>query len=560
MKTFVMGCGLMLGSWMPLAAQTGNGHNFEITKNLEVFNDIYKQLDLFYVDTLSADTVVRWAIDGMLRQVDPFTVYYADDNMDDLRTMATGKYAGIGAYIRYHKKEERTVISEPYEGSPAQRAGLKAGDVVLSVDGTDVKGMPVDKVSEMLRGQAGTELKVIVKRYGEPKPLTFELVRKNIQLPQVPYYGEVRPGVGYIYLTGFTEGAAREVRHALTELKDKGLKALILDLRSNPGGSLQEAVDLAGLFLPKGSKVVYTQGKLASANRTYYTTKEPLDEQVPLAVLVDGGTASSAEIVAGTLQDYDRAVIVGQRTYGKGLVQMIRDVPYRGNLKITTSRYYIPSGRCIQAYDYRHLNADGSVGVVPDSLTRVFHTRAGRQVRDGGGITPDVAVTPDSLPSMIYDLLAHDAFFDYVNRFAAEHPTLAPAGEFDLSDADYADFVKSVEASGFTYNRRSVELLNVLKSMATREGYYEGAQAEFEALEAKFSTHLDEDLERFKKNIKQFLNDEIVRRYYYQKGGVQQQLRGDEVFEKAVEVLTDVAGRNRILGKEDNHEEEQTQS
>lgn len=556
MKKFLVLCGLVLGSTVPAAAQKSNNHNFEISRNLEIFNDIYKQLDLFYVDTLSADTVIRWGIDAMLRRVDPFTVYYSDDNMDDLRTMATGKYAGIGSYIRFHKKEDRTVISEPYEGSPAQQAGIKAGDVLLSVNDTDVKGLPVDKVSDMLRGDPGTELSIKIRRYGEAKPLSFKIVRRNIQLPQVPFYGEARPGVGYIYLTGFTEGASREVRHAFTELKKKGITSLVLDLRGNPGGSLDEAVEIAGLFLPKGSKVVYTKGKLASANRTYYTTKEPLDTDMPLAVLVNGGTASSAEIVSGTLQDYDRAVVMGQRTYGKGLVQMIRETPYRGNLKITSSRYYIPSGRCIQAYDYRHLNEDGSVGIVPDSLTNVFHTKAGREVRDGGGIKPDVVLQPDSLPSMIYDLVAADVFFDYVNRFAATHKSIAPAGEFDIADADYADFVAMVEESGFTYNRRSVDILKLLKNMAVREGYYDDASEEFEALSAKFSTNLAKDLERFKKDIKVFLNDEIVRRYYYQKGGVMQQLRSDEEVAKAVEVLTDAAAYAKILtgGTDDEKE------
>ncbi len=556
MKKFLVCCGLVLGSALSSWAQKSNNHNFEITRNLEVFNDIYKQLDLFYVDTLSADTVIRWGIDAMLRRVDPFTVYYADDNMDDLRTMATGKYAGIGSYIRYHKKEKRTVISEPYEGSPAQQAGVKAGDIILSVDDKEVEGMSVDKVSDMLRGVPGTELVLKVARYGEPESLTFRIIRRNIQMPQVPYYGEVRPGVGYIYLTGFTEGAAREIRHALTELQQQGIKSLVLDLRSNPGGSLDEAVEIASLFIPKGSKVVYTKGKLGSANRTYYTTKDPLDTEMPLVVLVNGGTASSAEIVSGTLQDYDRAVIMGQRTYGKGFVQMIKEVPYRGSLKITTSRYYIPSGRCIQAYDYRHLNADGSVGTVPDSLTHIFYTKAGREVRDGGGIKPDVALQPDSLPSMIYDLVANDVFFDYVNRFVAAHKTIAPAGAFDISDADYADFVAHVEASGFTYNRRSVDILKLLKDMAVREGYYDDTQEEFEALSAKFSTHLAKDLERFKKDIKVFLNDEIVRRYYYQRGGVIQQLKEDEEVAKAVEIISDPSAYRAVLSKETGNEKE----
>ncbi len=535
---------------LPLAgaAQKNENHNSAISRNLEVFNDIYKQLDVFYVDSLNADTVIGWAIRSMLRHVDPFTTYYPE-NDDELRQMATGKYAGIGSVIRYHRKEERAVISEPYEGTPSQKAGIKAGDVIMSIDGKDVKGMPTDQVSSMLRGEAGTTFELRVKRPGEADERSFTITRQTIQMPQVPYYGIVRPGVGYIYLTGFTEGASREVHQALTELKRQGAQSMILDLRDNPGGALNEAVDITNLFVPKGRRVVSTKGKMTSTNREYMTAMEPVDTVMPLVVLVDGGSASSSEIVCGSLQDMDRAVVMGSRTYGKGFVQMIRDVPYRGDLKITTSRYYIPSGRCIQAYDYRHLNPDGSVGTVPDSLTNVFHTAGGREVRDGGGIKPDVEVKPDSLPTLIYDLVASEAFFDYATQYAASHSSIAAPGTFRLSDDEYAEFVAYIKDSGFTYNRRSDEVLKLLKDVARREGYMDEAKAEFDALEAKFSNDLSADLNRFRKEIEPYVCDEIVHRFYYQRGGAQQQLTNDPCMERALELLADPQAYNKILGR-----------
>ncbi|MCR4921739.1 MAG: S41 family peptidase [Bacteroidaceae bacterium] len=528
----------LLALCLPLTstAQQGERPNSAISRNLEIFNDIYKQLDLFYVDSLNADTVIGWGIRSMLQQVDPFTDYYPEDD-EELRQMATGKYAGIGSIVRFHKKEDRVVISEPYEGSPSMKAGVRAGDVILSIDGKDVKGMPTPKVSSMLRGEAGTTFELRVKRMGVDAPVTMRITRETIQMPQVPYYGMVAPGVGFIYLTGFTDGACREVRQALLDLKKQGAERLILDLRDNPGGALNEAVDIVNLFVPKGRKVMFTKGKLASVNRDYYTASEPVDTLMPLVVLADGGSASSSEIVCGSLQDMDRAVIVGSRTYGKGLVQAIREVPYHGNLKLTTSRYYIPSGRCIQAYDYRHLNPDGSVGTVPDSLTHVFHTANGREVRDGGGIKPDIEVKPDSFPSMIYDLVGSDEFFDYATLYASQHATIAPAGEFSMSDDDYAQFVDYICQSGFTYNRRSDEVLRMLKNVARREGYYETAQAEFAALEARFANDLGADLRRFRHDIEPYLCDEIVHRYYYEAGGVKQQLVGDPSMKQALELL-----------------------
>lgn len=532
---------------LSVAAQKKENANSAISRNLELFNDIYKQLDLFYVDSLNADTVIGWGIRSMLQQVDPFTDYFPDDD-DDLRQMATGKYAGIGSVIRYHRKEQRAVISEPYEGTPSQLAGVLAGDVILSVDGKDVKGMLTPKVSSMLRGEAGTTFELKVRRGQDVK--SFLITRQLIQLPQVPYAGMLSDGqTGYIYLTGFTEGACREVRQALDEIRNQGAKRLVLDLRENPGGAVNEAVDIANLFLPKGKKVVYTKGKMTRTNREYYTATEPVDSVMPIVVLVDGGSASASEIVAGALQDFDRAVIMGARTFGKGLVQMMREVPYHGTLKLTTSRYYIPSGRCIQAYDYRHLNADGSAGIVPDSLTNLFHTAGGREVRDGGGIKPDVEVKPDSLPTMISELLNSDEFFDYATHFCRQHPTVAPAGKLSLSDEDYAAFADSIAASGFEAGKPAKELLKVLRDVIRREGYQEAAQAELDALESKLTYDVRSDLLRFRKEVEPYLLDEIAHRYYYQKGGVQQQLVDDPCIERALQVLSDENEYKKILGK-----------
>ncbi len=537
-KAFFL-CGMILfgmGMTNNLQAQEKENHSSAVSRNLEIFNDIYKQLDLFYVDSLDADTVMQWCIEGMLQRVDPFTGYYPQ-NDDELRQMATGKYAGIGSIVRFHKKEDRVAISEPYWNSPSHKAGVKAGDVILSIDKTDVKGMPVDKVSNMLRGEAGTTFELKVKRQGEEKPLSFKITRETIKMPQLPYYGMLKSDVGYICLTGFADGASREVRQALIDLKNQGAKKLILDLRDNPGGALNEAVDISNLFIPKGKKVVYTKGKMASTNRDYYTATEPVDTVMPMVVMVDGGSASSAEIVSGCLQDMDRAVVLGTRTFGKGLVQMIRDVPYGGNLKITTSRYYIPSGRCIQAYDYRHLNPDGSVGTVPDSLTKVFYTVSGREVRDGGGIKPDVEIRPDSLPTLVYDLVSSDAFFDYATCYATEHDSIAPPGEFALSDTEYAQFVEFVSASGFTYNRRSDNILKLFRDVAKREGYLDDVKGDLDALQAKLKTNLTVDLNRFREKIEPYICDELMRRYYYQKGCIRQMLVKDPCTDRALELL-----------------------
>ena len=539
---------LSVGTGMTASAQVVENHNSKVARNLEIFNEIYKTLDLFYVDTLAADTVIRWAIDGMLMKVDPFTGYYPADD-EDLRQMATGKYAGIGSIIRYHKKHERVVIDEPYANTPSQDAGLRAGDIILTVDGKDIKGMMPTKVTEMLRGEAGTTFELCFQRPGEKKSRTVHITRRTIQLPAIPYYGIMDDGIGYINLNSFTSGCAREMRHALLQLMSQGAKSLVLDIRDNVGGAINEAVDITNLFLPKGVKVVYTKGKQASMNHEYSTTTDPIAPDMPLVVLVNGMSASSSEIVSGALQDMDRAVIMGTRTFGKGLVQAIRDVPYRGELKITTGRYYIPSGRCIQAHEYNH---DGSSKIIPDSLRNTFYTKAGRPVTDGGGIQPDSVILNDTLPTMIYDLVQSDIFFDWATDFANSHPAIDAPGKFQVTDSLYDAFCKYVEESKFTYNHRSDEVMQLLRRVADMEGYLEDAEDEMKALEAKFAPDIHKDLQRMRKHIMPYLESEIIIRYYHQQGSIRHSIPKDKVYRSAVKLLRDTKAYHSILKSAEN--------
>ncbi len=539
---------LSFSHFLNVSSQRTESHNSEIAHHLELFDDIYRQLDLYYVDTLSADTTIGWTIKSMLSHVDPFTQYYPEDD-DELRQMATGKYAGIGSIIRYNTKEERVMVIEPYEGTPSQKGGIRAGDILLTVDGKDVHKMPTDKVSSMLRGEPGTRVEVRVKRMGQKQPLTFQMKRENIQMPTITYYDMMEDGIAYLYLANFTTGSTQEMRHALTNLRQRGMKRLVLDLRDNPGGAIDEAVNIVNLFVEKGQKVVYTKGKLASSNREYFTTSEPLDTVTPIVVLVNGNSASAAEILSGSLQDMDRAVIMGTRTYGKGLVQAIHEVPYRGNLKITISRYYIPSGRCIQAYDYRHLTADGRVGTVPDSLTRIFHTRGGREVRDGGGIKPDILAHPDSLASVVYDVVESDEMMNFVTQYAQRHTEIDLPSSYTLSDEDYDQFVQYVAESSFKPNRRTEEMLKVLRDAAKLEGCYERAEDLFAQLGQALKGDLKSELMHHREAIRPYLEDEIISRYYYQRGRAQHLLRSDKVYDRAVELLKDKEKYNNILGK-----------
>lgn len=525
-------------------------HNLEVAKNLEVFNSIYKHLDLLYVDTLNAKEVVGNAINGMLRSLDPYTVYYSEDKTNELRTMLTGKYAGIGSIIRWNSQISNSVIEEPYEGMPAAEAGLRKGDVILSIDGESMKGKDNAYVSDHLRGDAGTTFELKIRRPSTGKEMRFKITRRSIQMPAVPYYGVQQGGIGYIKLNEFTENSAKIVRNAFIDMRHQQIKGLILDLRNNGGGSELEAANLVNLFVPKGVTVVSNRGKLKRANHDYKTTSEPIDTVIPIVVMVNGNSASSAEIVTGALQDMDRAVVLGTKTYGKGLVQMPIDLPYNSEMKVTTSRYYIPSGRCIQARKYRH-NDGGSSEVIADSTKRKFYTLNGREVLDASGITPDVVVEGDSLPNIAYYLAAardsNEVLLNYEVDYIAKHPTVAQPVDFELSDEDYAEFKKRVLDSGFTYDRTSEKFLKDLEQLTRFEGYYDDAKPEFEALKKKLSHNVAKDLEYNKQAIKNIINNDLMAAYYFQRGATQNSLRHDKQMDEAMKLIADGERYAKIL-------------
>lgn len=525
-------------------------HNLEVAKNLEVFNSIYKHLDLLYVDTLNAKEVVGNAINGMLRSLDPYTVYYSEDKTNELRTMLTGKYAGIGSIIRWNSQISNSVIEEPYEGMPAAEAGLRKGDVILSIDGESMKGKDNAYVSDHLHGDAGITFELKIRRPSTGKEMRFKITRRSIQMPAVPYYGVQQGGIGYIKLNEFTENSAKIVRNAFIDMRHQQIKGLILDLRNNVGGSELEAANLVNLFVPKGVTVVSNRGKLKRANHDYKTTSEPIDTVIPIVVMVNGNSASSAEIVTGALQDMDRAVVLGTKTYGKGLVQMPIDLPYNCEMKVTTSRYYIPSGRCIQARKYRH-NDGGSSEVIADSTKRKFYTLNGREVLDAGGITPDVVVEGDSLPNIAYYLAAardsNEVLLNYEVDYIAKHPTVAQPADFELSDEDYAEFKKRVLDSGFTYDRTSEKFLKDLEQLTRFEGYYDDAKPEFEALKKKLSHNVAKDLEYNKQAIKNIINNDLMAAYYFQRGATQNSLRHDKQMDEAMKLITDGERYAKIL-------------
>ena len=525
-------------------------HNLEVAKNLEVFNSIYKHLDLLYVDTLNAKEVVGNAINGMLRSLDPYTVYYSEDKTNELRTMLTGKYAGIGSIIRWNSQISNSVIEEPYEGMPAAEAGLRKGDVILSIDGESMKGKDNAYVSEHLRGDAGTTFELKIRRPSTGKEMRFKITRRSIQMPAVPYYGVQQGGIGYIKLNEFTENSAKIVRNAFIDMRHQQIKGLILDLRNNVGGSELEAANLVNLFVPKGVTVVSNRGKLKRANHDYKTTSEPIDTVIPIVVMVNGNSASAAEIVTGALQDMDRAVVLGTKTYGKGLVQMPIDLPYNSEMKVTTSRYYIPSGRCLLAGKYRN-NEGGSWEVIADSTKRKFYTLNGREVLDAGGITPDVVVEGDSLPNIAYYLAAardsNEVLLNYEVDYIAKHPTVAQPADFELSDEDYAEFKKRVLDSGFTYDRTSEKFLKDLEQLTRFEGYYDDAKPEFEALKKKLSHNVAKDLEYNKQAIKNIINNDLMAAYYFQRGATQNSLRHDKQMDEAMKLITDGERYAKIL-------------
>ena len=535
---------------MPAWAQKEKNHDFVVAKNMDVFTSIYKNLDMMYVDTLDADEVIGNGINAMLQSLDPYTEYYPESEVKELKNMLTGKYAGIGSVVRYNYQLGYTVINEPYEGMPAQESGLKKGDIILSINDSTMKGKEVSYVSDRLRGEPGTSFILKVKRPSTGKVMKVKLTRRTIQMPFLPYYGLLDGGIGYINFNSFTDQCAKDVRRAFIDLKKQGAKKLVFDLRNNGGGSVSEAVSIVNMFLPKDKVVLTMKGKLQRANNEYKTTVEPIDTLMPIVVLVSGNTASAAEILSGSLQDYDRAIILGTRTYGKGLVQATMDLPYNGQMKLTTSKYYIPSGRCVQALNYKHAKG-GYVEHVPDSLTKVFYTAGGREVRDGGGVKPDVEVKPDSLPNIAYYLAgardSNELMLNYEVDYIAKHPTIAPAKDFALTDADYEEFKARVLKADFKYDRETEKYLKDLMKLARFEGYYDDAKPEFDALAKKLSHNVAKDLDYNKQYIKRLLENDIVAAYYYQGGAIRNSLRYDKQVKEAVRLLNTPEEYKKLL-------------
>lgn len=535
---------------LPVAAQSDKDHNFTVAKNLEVFNAIYKNLDLLYVDKLPADTVIGNAVDAMLESLDPYTEYYPQAKGKDLKMLMTGKYAGVGALIRYSPKYKNVFIDEPYENMPAANAGLRKGDLILSIDDLSMEGKTTQFVSDHLRGDAGTTFMIKIRRPSTGKIMKLKITRGAIKMPAVPYYGLLDNGIGYINLNQFTEDCSKDFRRAFVEMKKNGMQKLIVDLRNNGGGLESEAVNIVNIFVPKDVTIVSNHGKVKRLDRDYKTTAEPIDTVIPIVVLVNNNTASSSEITAGALQDLDRAVIMGTRTYGKGLVQTTVDLPYNGKMKLTTHKYYIPSGRCIQAVNYRH-DRGGSTEHVPDSLSKVFHTLHGREVRDGGGIKPDLEVAPDTASNIQTYLMSvidsTETVLDYIVSYVAKHPTIANPSAFELTDEDYEAFKQHVLKSGFKYDGVSEKILKELVKTAKFEGYYNDAKPEFDAIENKLKHNVAKDLDYNRDRIMQALASTIVSIYYYQRGTIEYTLKHDKQIKAAQKLLDNPAKYKEIL-------------
>lgn len=526
-------------------AQKSN-NDFEISKNLDIFTELYKQLDLNYVDQINPGDLVKTGIDAMLGTLDPFTNYIPESDIEDYKLMTTGQYGGIGALI--HKQGDYVIVSEPYEGFPAQKSGLKPGDKILEVDGHSAKAKTTDEVSTILKGEPGTAIKLLIEREGTPKPFAINIQRETIKIDNIPYYGMLTPNIGYLKLSGFTQNASSEVKKAFLELKEKNeLKGLIFDLRGNGGGLLNEAVDIVNIFAEKGELVVATKGKESLRDKSYYTSAKAVDTEIPLIFLVDPGSASASEIVSGAIQDMDRGVILGERTYGKGLVQNVFPLSYNAKVKITVAKYYIPSGRCIQAIDYSHKGDDGKANKVPDSLISEFSTKNGRKVYDGGGIEPDVKMDPELFSPVTAALFSKFILFDYANKYNREHDSIPAVEDFTITDEIYNDFKNFVAKLNFEYTTDSEKTLLKLKEIAQDEKYYNDIKSEIELLESKLIHNKDEDLAKHRDEISEILKIEIVSRYYYQKGKIKASLESDPEIKKAIELIGEKEFYSSIL-------------
>jgi carboxyl-terminal processing protease len=518
---------------------------FEIAKNLDIFATLFKEVNTYYVDEISPNTIMKKGIDAMLESLDPYTNYIPEDEIEDFRTMTTGQYGGIGAVIG--KRNDKSIILMPYEGFPAHKAGLMVGDEIISVDGIVVDKKNTSDISKLLKGQSNTEVAVVIKRYGVEKAFEVKLTREKIKIENVPYYGMINEKVGYMRLSDFTSNASKEVKKALNELKDKGAKNIILDLRDNPGGLLSEAINISNLFISKDKEIVSTKGKIAEWNKTYTALNAAVDTDIPLVVLTSSRSASASEIVSGVMQDYDRGVLVGQRTYGKGLVQATRPLSYNSQLKITTAKYYTPSGRCIQAIDYSNRNEDGSVGTIPDSLRKAFNTKNGRLVYDGAGVTPDIEVEKKTLAPITTSLANKGHLFDYATVYASQNKKIKPAKEFKVTEAEYQEFVKWLSGKEYDYVTKVETTLEDLVNFSKKEKYYDAIKGQIETLKTQINHNKENDLQTFKAEIKELLEEEIVSRYYLQKGVVEASFDNDEDVQAALKIFNDQPGFNKIL-------------
>lgn len=519
---------------------------FEVSKNLDVFNTLYRELNIAYVDETKPGQLMKTGIEAMLASLDPYTNYYTENDIEDYRFMTTGEYGGIGAIIQDVNK--KITITEPYEGFSAFKAGLRAGDEIIEVNNINVASKKTEDITNMLKGQAGTPIKLKIIRLGQTTPTEITLNREEIKVKAVPYFNMLNAEVGYIKLTSFTENCSGEVKEALLKLKEKNCKSLILDLRGNPGGLLNEAVNIVNLFIDKNNEVVSTKGKVKDWNKQYFSLYTPIDTEMPLVVLVDNNSASASEIVSGALQDLDRAVILGQRSYGKGLVQQTRDLTYNTKLKVTVAKYYIPSGRCIQALDYTHKDSEGRVEKVPDSLITAFKTKGGRIIYDGAGILPDYKTEPIKYSNILAILLNKNHVFSYVNQYLIKHPQYkTTAADVNFSDSDYNDFIAYLKDKDYNYKTQSDYALEDLKQDASNEKYYESIKTEYEALLNKMTINKKDDLVRFKAEIRQFIEEEIAARFEFQKGRIETALKYDLDITEAKKLLADKSKITAIL-------------